>query len=142
MHPALLRRPTPVAPPFHNSCPAGPITSEVRSLSPTEAFVLSRVDGRRSIEDIAVLTGLSAQETQQILRSLLVEGRLKTLGPSVMELAATRTVEHTPDEELTWELEEPESEHDRPTVTQLDDPFARPTRPVLWVGAADEEIAR
>jgi hypothetical protein len=77
---ALRLRPTPVAPPFRNSRPAGVSPGEVRSLAPVEALVLSRVDGLRSVEDIARIVGLTPRETLQILRALLAANRLATLG--------------------------------------------------------------
>ena len=159
-------RSTLVSPPYRNSRPDGVNVSGIRALSGAEAFVLSRVDGRRSIEAIAAHVRLTPRETLQVLRSLVANGHLRTLGPSASMAEMAEMAEMTEMAEEAAELEdldvvresvdvaivddqvarmseEPfeiehapvESDSDRPTAPALDDPFARATRPVLWVSA-------
>ncbi len=62
-------------------------------LSPTQGFVLSRVDGQASYTDICKLTGLSREATLDILRQLKVQGLI--LGPG--EIAAERVATPSPE---------------------------------------------
>ena len=77
----------------------GPRTARPRSnteidlvnqkLSPTEGFVLSRVDGRLSYDEICMVSGLSRDETLRILRDLK-QARL-ILGPGEVAVGASRS---------------------------------------------------
>jgi len=60
-----------------------------QKLSPTEGFVLSRVDGRMSYDEVCMMSGLGRDETLQILRSLK-QARL-ILGPGEVALGSSRT---------------------------------------------------
>jgi hypothetical protein len=60
-----------------------------QKLSPTEGFVLSRVDGRSSYDEICLVSGLGRDETLQILRGLK-QARL-ILGPREAAVAPSRT---------------------------------------------------
>ena len=62
-------------------------------LSPTEGFILSRVDGRMSYDQICMLSGLGRDDTLQILRNLK-QARL-ILGPGEVALGSSRTASHT-----------------------------------------------
>jgi hypothetical protein len=57
-------------------------------LSPTEGFVLSRVDGRMSYDEICMMAGLGRDETLRILRELK-QARL-ILGPGEVALGSSR----------------------------------------------------
>ena len=57
-------------------------------LTPTEGFVLSRVDGRMSYDEICMVSGLSRDETLRILRDLK-QARL-ILGPGEVAVGASR----------------------------------------------------
>lgn len=50
------------------------IDLSMQRLTPTEAFVLSRVDGMSSYEQICHLTGLAADQTLEVLRRLKRDG--------------------------------------------------------------------
>lgn len=62
-------------------------------LSPTEGFVLSRVDGRMSYDEICMMSGLGRDETLQILRELK-QARL-ILAPGEVALGSSRKGSHT-----------------------------------------------
>jgi hypothetical protein len=64
---------------------------EVR-LTPVEGFVLSRVDGVTSYEDICLLTGLGAEATLEILRKLRREGLILNPGEKAESRAPLRPV--------------------------------------------------
>jgi hypothetical protein len=57
-------------------------------LSPTEGFILSRVDGRSNYDEICMVSGLGREETLRILRDLK-HARL-ILGPGEVAVAASR----------------------------------------------------
>ena len=59
-----------------------------QKLSPTEGFVLSRVDGRSSYDEICMMSGLGRDETLRILRDLK-QARL-ILGPGEVAVASSR----------------------------------------------------
>jgi hypothetical protein len=59
-----------------------------QKLTPTEGFVLSRVDGRMSYDEICLVSGLSRDETLRILRDLK-QARL-ILGPGEVAVGASR----------------------------------------------------
>ena len=59
-----------------------------QKLSPTEGFILSRVDGRLSYDEICMVSGLSRDETLRILRDLK-QARL-ILGPGEVAVGASR----------------------------------------------------
>jgi len=59
-----------------------------QKLSPTEGFILSRVDGRMSYDEICMVSGLSRDETLRILRDLK-QARL-ILGPGEVAVGASR----------------------------------------------------
>ena len=59
-----------------------------QKLTPTEGFVLSRVDGRMSYDEICMVSGLSRDETLRILRDLK-QARL-ILGPGEVAVGASR----------------------------------------------------
>ena len=59
-----------------------------QKLTPTEGFVLSRVDGRLSYDEICMVSGLSRDETLRILRDLK-QARL-ILGPGEVAVGASR----------------------------------------------------
>jgi hypothetical protein len=59
-----------------------------QKLSPTEGFILSRVDGRMSYDEICMVSGLDREQTLQILRTLK-QARL-ILGPGEVALGAVR----------------------------------------------------
>ena len=62
-------------------------------LSPTEGFVLSRVDGRMSYDEICMVSGLGRDETLRILREFK-QARL-ILGPGEVALGSSRKGTHT-----------------------------------------------
>lgn len=62
-------------------------------LSPTEGFVLSRVDGRMSYDEICMVSGLGREETLRILREFK-QARL-ILGPGEVALGSSRKGSHT-----------------------------------------------
>jgi hypothetical protein len=64
-----------------------------QKLSPTEGFVLSRVDGRMSYDEICMVSGLGRDETLRILRELK-QARL-ILGPGEVAVASSRKGTHT-----------------------------------------------
>ena len=64
-----------------------------QKLSPTEGFVLSRVDGRMSYDEICMMSGLGRDETLQILRNLKLARLI--LGPGEVALGASRTGSHS-----------------------------------------------
>jgi hypothetical protein len=71
-----------------------------QKLSPTEGFVLSRVDGRISYDEICMVSGLARDETLRILRDLK-QARL-ILGPGEVALGSSRKhTGHTPAAEAT-----------------------------------------
>lgn len=51
-------------------------------LSPTEAFVMSRVDGQTSYADLCLLTGLGEEQTLEILRRLQAAGLILPAAPA------------------------------------------------------------
>lgn len=55
-------------------------------LSPAEGFVLSRVDGQTSYEEIAHMTGLGADVTFDVLRKLKREGLISNPGEKPVEI--------------------------------------------------------
>jgi DnaJ domain. len=59
-----------------------------QKLSPTEGFVLSRVDGRSSYDEICMVSGLGRDETLRILRDLK-QARL-ILGPGEVAVASRK----------------------------------------------------
>jgi len=59
-----------------------------QKLSPTEGFILSRVDGRSSYDEICMVSGLGRDETLRILRDLK-QARL-ILGPGEVAVAPSR----------------------------------------------------
>jgi len=61
-------------------------------LSPTEGFVLSRVDGRMSYDEICLVSGLGRDETLRILRDLK-QARL-ILGQGEVALGSSRNGSH------------------------------------------------
>jgi hypothetical protein len=79
-----------------------------QKLSPTEGFVLSRVDGRSSYDDICKITGLGRDSTLDILRTLkqaklilgpnerAVGGTPKPLRPATPKSGVTITSESAP----------------------------------------------
>jgi hypothetical protein len=69
------------------------------SLSPTEGFVLSRVDGQLSYDEICMVSGLDREQTLQILRSLK-QARI-ILSPGEVAIGSARKPTrsgHTPPE--------------------------------------------
>jgi hypothetical protein len=64
-----------------------------QKLSPTEGFVLSRVDGRMSYDEICMMSGMGRDETLRILRDLK-QARL-ILGPGEVALGSSRKGSHT-----------------------------------------------
>jgi len=50
-------------------------------IGPSEAFVLSRIDGASSEADIAIATGLSAEQVAEIVSRLLLLGAIELGGP-------------------------------------------------------------
>jgi hypothetical protein len=62
-------------------------------LSPAEAFVLSRVDGQTSYEEICAMTGLSAEATVTILKKLRREQLLLHPGEETVARPAARSKE-------------------------------------------------
>ena len=64
-----------------------------QKLSPTEGFVLSRVDGRMSYDEICMMSGLGRDETLRILRELK-QTRI-ILGPGEVALGSSKTGSHT-----------------------------------------------
>jgi hypothetical protein len=63
-----------------------------QKLSPTEGFVLSRVDGRMNYEEICLVSSLGRDETLRILRDLK-QARL-ILGPGEVALGSSRKGSH------------------------------------------------
>jgi hypothetical protein len=53
---------------------AAPI--DPKNLSPEEGFVVSRIDGTLSVNDLAVMTGLEAPKVERIVQKLAAEGAL------------------------------------------------------------------
>jgi hypothetical protein len=71
-----------------------------QKLSPTEGFVLSRVDGRISYDEICMVSGLGREETLRILRDLK-QTRL-ILGPGEVAVGSSRKhTGHMPAVEVT-----------------------------------------
>ena len=93
------------------------------ALGPVEAFVLSKVDGRRSISDLAVIVGLAEPEVEAILH------RLAAMGAVIVDVRAL-------DERL-----EGDRESSRPTTPSSDDPFARFDR-TTSPGEVSEDVLR
>jgi hypothetical protein len=48
------------------------------ALDPKAAFVLSRIDGASSVEDVIDVSGLSRSDTLKILHELLTSGVIRT----------------------------------------------------------------
>jgi hypothetical protein len=66
-----------------------------QNLTPIEGFILSRVDGRMSYDEICMMSGLDREQTLQILRTLK-QARL-ILAPGEVALGVTRKrTGHTP----------------------------------------------
>jgi hypothetical protein len=74
------------------------------ALGPVEAFVLSKVDGRRSISDLAVIVGLSQAEVEAVLH------RLSVMGAIIIDV-------------LTSDAAASDYDSSRPTMPGADDPF-------------------
>ena len=111
-----------------------------------EVFVLSRVDGKRSIADIAALVGLTAGETWQLLRSLLARGQIFSLGPEhaldAEDAGSSRLGPEDLEEidELAVEIEQRTAGAERRLCPPMD-PFSLPTQPVIWIDGQPVTVA-
>ena len=102
-----------------------PFETPSLALGPVEAFVLSKIDGRRTLGDLAALVGLAQPELEAIV------GRLAAQGVITIDTLAI-------DED--WDTQT-DRESSRPTTPSSDDPFAqfdRATSP----GEAPDEVLR
>jgi hypothetical protein len=54
-----------------------------QSLSPAEGYVLSQVDGRTTVADLALITGLPEEELHGVLARLREQGLLEPPGPAL-----------------------------------------------------------
>ena len=88
-------------------------------LDPLEKFVLTKIDGRRTISDLAVLVGVDVARlvavTDKLARLRMIAFDEKTSAqPSPVIIEAHTT---------------PDRPSSRPTSPSFDDPFDRPTHP-------------
>jgi hypothetical protein len=87
-------------------------------LTPVEGFVLSRVDGTLSFEEICLITGLGIEPTMEILRRLKREGLI--VGPN--DTAAPPEPPPRPTPVATEPVPNPKAASDRRTLLErLDD---------------------
>jgi len=108
-----------------------------QNLSPTEGFVLSRVDGQTSYEDICKVTGLGREQTLDILRGLRQSKLI--LGPTERVVGVRKPLRPaTP-------KPEPRSESKAPAAEPAPEPVSRPIvppAPSAGVGDAKSDLPR
>ena len=100
-----------------------PFEAPSLALGPVEAFVLSKIDGRRTLGDLAVLVGLPDPELHAII------GRLAAQSLVIVD-------DYVDDDD--WEGDRASS---RPTTPSSDDPFARFDR-ATSPGAPPDDVLR
>ena len=108
-----------------------------QKLSPTEGFVLSRVDGRISYDEICMVSGLGRDETLRILRGLK-QARL-ILGPGEVALGSSRT-RHLPAVEAAAWAADPTPARAAGTAPRRSSAAARPA--AAGAVSADEPRVR
>lgn len=104
------------------------------ALSPQEAFVLSKIDGRRSLGDLAVITGVDRETVAVIiarlleLRAIWIAGPLTTHASTTGPFPSAALIETIPiDIEIDWTSLEDDEE--QVTAPYSDRPSQRPTIP-------------
>jgi len=73
-----------------------PEASQTDSLTPTEGFLLSRIDGTLSVEDICAVSTVNREQTCRCLYGLYCAGLIRGEAPAGEEDAASRTAASPP----------------------------------------------